>query len=60
VELIHKCTNCETEFFILKKPEGGVAAAVTAWRTARSTSALAPFIIAHARPAGLLQRRLSE
>jgi hypothetical protein len=32
---------------------GGVAAAATAWRTAQSTSALAPFAVAHAagRPA---------
>jgi hypothetical protein len=32
---------------------GGVASATTAWRTARSMSALAPFAVAHAvgRPA---------
>jgi hypothetical protein len=33
---------------------GGVAAVATAWRTAQSTSALVPFVVAHARPAGLL------
>jgi hypothetical protein len=43
-----------------KKIGGGVAAAVIAWKTARSTSALAPFSVTHARPAGLLQHWLSD